>query len=64
MGQDTQNNSYFLSILHFSKNPHVRLFDGWSVCHNFLNGREVTLRRSYQSTCFFSFNPMLFPGPP
>ena len=28
----------------------VRLFVGWSVCHNFLIGREVTLTCSYRST--------------
>ena len=36
---------------------YVRLLVGWCVglpvCHNFLNGREVTLPCSYQCTCFF-----------
>ena len=25
---------------------------GWSVCHNLRKGREVTIPRSYQSTCY------------
>ena len=44
--------------------PRVRLYVGWSagwpvgwladesVCHNFQNGREITLQCSYQSTCY------------
>ena len=27
--------------------------DGWSVSHNFLKGREVTLLCFYRSTCYF-----------
>ena len=26
---------------------------GWSVCHNFLTGREVSLPRSYRNTCSY-----------
>ena len=32
--------------------PSVGRLVGWSVCHNFLKGWEVTLPCSYRSTCF------------
>ena len=47
------NNSLPISC-NFPMNPHVRLFVGgvdWSVCHNLLIGRKVTLPCSYWSTC-------------
>ena len=33
-------------------NPYARLLVGWSVFHNFLKGRKVTLPGSYRSTYF------------
>ena len=37
---------------------------GWSVCHNFITGREVVLQCTYRSTCHFSvpssFRPLSF----
>ena len=35
-----------------SINRSISLSVGWSVCHNFLEGREVTLPCSYRNTCF------------
>jgi len=47
--------TYIFWKRNFPRNPHVCQLVGqlvWSVCQNFLQGRLVTLRRSYRRTFF------------
>ena len=48
-----------MNIGYWNCNFPLTLSIGWSVCHKFLKGQEVTLPCSYRSTYFYFPQPMM-----